>query len=73
MVLKGEESEAAVWAGLGLARILDYNSSSKPHKGVVVKLFQTNGLPFTIFLEQNREGQLVNNKIKWFIYIWTLL
>lgn len=64
MVLKGGECEAAVWAGLDLARILDYNSSSKSHKGVVVKLFQTNGLPFTLFLEQNREGQLVKNKIK---------
>lgn len=66
-MLKGGECEVAVWAGLGLARILDNNLSSKPHMGVVIKLFQTNGLIFTLFLGQNREGHLVNNKIKWFI------
>lgn len=72
-MLKGGECEVAVWAELGLASILDYNLSSIPHKGVVIKLFQTNGLPFSLFLEKNREGQLVNNKIKWFIYISSLL
>lgn len=73
MVLKGGECEVAVWDGLGLVRNLDYNLSSKPHKGVVIKLFQTNGSPFTLFLEQTREGQIVNNEIKWFIYISSLL
>lgn len=72
-MLKGGECEVSVRAGLGLARILDYSSSSKPQKGVVIKLFQTNGLPFTLFIEQNREGQQVNNKIKCFIYISSLL